>query len=397
MCIVTVGGSGVGGHLLRRVIAAFPEARERVPGLRMIVVAGPRIDPGSLPAHDGLEILPYVHELYRHLAVCDLAVVQGGLTTTMELTANRRPFIYFPLRHHFEQNFHVRHRLERYRAGRCMDYATAGPGRHRRRDRQRDRPRGRLPPRRHRRRRPRRGAARRAALRRPLPDRTPFFGGPWPENNLGPDRPGGNHDTVEHLGTVKHLDTAALQAGLGHVRESPPDHGTVEMIVRRPAVDEREVLAVGTLDADAGLVGDTWQVRGSSRTPDGSAHPGMQLTVINSRAALLVAQDPDRRMLAGDQLYVDLDLSPANLPAGTRLAVGSAVIEVSEEPHLGCAKFAARFGEEALRFVNSRVGRGLRLRGLNARILTSGTVRPGDRISKLAPARGGGRRGGGLS
>ena len=127
VCIVTVGGSGVGGHLLRRVIAAFPEARERVPGLRMIVVAGPRIDPASLPAHDGLEILPYVHELYRHLAVCDLAVVQGGLTTTMELTANRRPFIYFPLRHHFEQNFHVRHRLERYRAGRCMDYATAGP------------------------------------------------------------------------------------------------------------------------------------------------------------------------------------------------------------------------------------------------------------------------------
>jgi pimeloyl-ACP methyl ester carboxylesterase/predicted glycosyltransferase len=127
VCIVTVGGSGVGGHLLRRVIAAFPEARERVPGLRMIVVAGPRIDPGSLPAHDGLEILPYVHELYRHLAVCDLAVVQGGLTTTMELTASGRPFIYFPLRHHFEQNFHVRHRLERYRAGRCMDYATAGP------------------------------------------------------------------------------------------------------------------------------------------------------------------------------------------------------------------------------------------------------------------------------
>jgi hypothetical protein len=192
---------------------------------------------------------------------------------------------------------------------------------------------------------------------------------------------------VEQLSTVKHLDTAALQAGLGEVRESPPDHGTVEMIVRRPAVDEREVLAVGILDAEAGLVGDTWPVRGSSRTPDGSAHPGMQLTVINWRAALLVAQDPDRRMLAGDQLYVDLDLSPANLAAGTRLAVGSAVIEVSEEPHLGCAKFAARFGKEALRFVNSRTGRGLRLRGLNARILTSGTVRPGDRIRKL-PADG---------
>jgi pimeloyl-ACP methyl ester carboxylesterase/predicted glycosyltransferase len=127
VCLVTVGGSGVGGHLLHRVIAAFPEARERVPGLRMVVVTGPRIDPASLPAHDGLEIRPYVHELYRHLAVCDLAVVQGGLTTAMELTAARRPFLYFPLRNHFEQNFHVRHRLERYRAGRCMDYQTAGP------------------------------------------------------------------------------------------------------------------------------------------------------------------------------------------------------------------------------------------------------------------------------
>jgi len=127
VCLVTVGGSGVGGHLLRRVIAAFPEAKDRVPDLRMTVVAGPRIDPASLPQHDGLEIRPYVPELYRHLAVCDLAVIQGGLTTAMELTASRRPFLYFPLRHHFEQNFHVRHRLERYRAGRCMDYQTAEP------------------------------------------------------------------------------------------------------------------------------------------------------------------------------------------------------------------------------------------------------------------------------
>jgi pimeloyl-ACP methyl ester carboxylesterase/predicted glycosyltransferase len=127
VCIVTVGGSGVGGHLLRRVIAAFPEAKQRVPDLRMIVVAGPRIDPGSLPAHHGLEIRPYVHELYRHLAACDLAVIQGGLTTAMELTANRRPFLYFPLARHFEQNYHVRHRLDRYRAGRYMDYQTAGP------------------------------------------------------------------------------------------------------------------------------------------------------------------------------------------------------------------------------------------------------------------------------
>jgi predicted glycosyltransferase len=127
VCIVTVGGSGVGSHLLRRVIAAYPEAKQRVPDLRMIVVTGPRIDPASLPAHDGLEIRPYVHELYRHLAACDLAVVQGGLTTTMELTAAGRPFLYFPLRHHFEQNLHVRHRLQRYHAGQCMDYQTASP------------------------------------------------------------------------------------------------------------------------------------------------------------------------------------------------------------------------------------------------------------------------------
>lgn len=127
VCVVTVGGSGVGADLLRRVIAAFPEAKERVPDLRMVVVAGPRIDPATLPAHEGLEVRAYVHELYRHLAACDLAVVQGGLTTSMELTANRRPFLYFPLRHHFEQNFHVRHRLERYGAGRCMDFDIADP------------------------------------------------------------------------------------------------------------------------------------------------------------------------------------------------------------------------------------------------------------------------------
>jgi pimeloyl-ACP methyl ester carboxylesterase len=127
VCIVTVGGSGVGGHLLRRVIASFPEAKRRVPELRMIVVAGPRIEPGSLPKHEGLEVLAYVHNLYRHLAASDLAVVQGGLTTSMELTANRRPFLYFPLRHHFEQNFHVRHRLERYGAGRCMDFDSSTP------------------------------------------------------------------------------------------------------------------------------------------------------------------------------------------------------------------------------------------------------------------------------
>ena len=127
VCIVTVGGSGVGADLLRRVIAAFPQAKERVPALRMVVVAGPRIDPATLPAHAGLEVVSYVHNLYRHLAACDLAVVQGGLTTAMELTAQKRPFLYFPLRHHFEQSFHVRHRLERYGAGRRMDFDDSPP------------------------------------------------------------------------------------------------------------------------------------------------------------------------------------------------------------------------------------------------------------------------------
>jgi predicted glycosyltransferase len=127
VCVVAVGGSGVGRALLTRVIAAFPQARELVPALRMIVVAGPRIDPASLPAQEGLELRAYVPDLYRHLGACDLAVVQGGLTTTMELTAARRPFLYFPLQHHFEQNLHVPHRLDRYGAGRRMDYATATP------------------------------------------------------------------------------------------------------------------------------------------------------------------------------------------------------------------------------------------------------------------------------
>jgi pimeloyl-ACP methyl ester carboxylesterase/predicted glycosyltransferase len=129
ICIVTVGGSGVGTDLLRRVMAAFPEAKERVPDLRMIVVAGPNIDPASLPSDAGIEVVPYVHDLYRHLAACDLAVVQGGLTTSMELAAQKRPFLYFPLRNHFEQNFHVRYRLERYGAGRCMEYEDSPPQR----------------------------------------------------------------------------------------------------------------------------------------------------------------------------------------------------------------------------------------------------------------------------
>jgi hypothetical protein len=182
---------------------------------------------------------------------------------------------------------------------------------------------------------------------------------------------------------VRHLTTAEIEAGMEHVRASPADRGTVELIVRRPAVDEREVLALGALDPLEGLVGDTWRTRGSRRTPDGSAHPDMQLNVMNARMVALLASDPARRPLAGDQLYLDLDLSVANLPPGTRLAVGSAVIEVTEEPHTGCAKFSSRFGPDALRYVNSPSGRELRLRGMNARVVVAGTVRPGDAVTKL--------------
>ena len=187
-----------------------------------------------------------------------------------------------------------------------------------------------------------------------------------------------------HHGTMpRRLSLADLEAGLAAVRESPRDAGTLQLIVCRPNVDERRVLDEAQLDPRAGLVGDNWQARGSTSTDDGTAHPDRQLTVMNDRAALLVADTPERRQLAGDQLYVDLDLSPANLPAGTRLAVGDAVIEVTEPPHLGCAKFSARFGEPAWRFVNSRVGRELRLRGLNARVLVGGTIRTGDPVRKL--------------
>lgn len=182
---------------------------------------------------------------------------------------------------------------------------------------------------------------------------------------------------------MEHRDTAALEAGLDDIRRSPRDHGRLALVVRRPAVDEREVLDEGVLDPAEGLVGDTWNVRGSSRTPDGSSHPDMQLNVMNARLARLIAGDVARWGLAGDQLYVDFDLSEASCPPGTRLSIGSAVIEITEQPHTGCAKFAARFGRDALHFVNSPVGRELRLRGVNARVVTGGAVRPGDEIERL--------------
>jgi len=167
------------------------------------------------------------------------------------------------------------------------------------------------------------------------------------------------------------------------LRDAPKDIGTLELVVRRPAVGEREVLEEGRLSFAEGLVGDSWRSRGSRLTADGSAHPDSQLNVMSARMVEFLAGDPDRRALAGDQLYIDLDLSHDNLPAGSRLSIGDAVIEVTEKPHLGCEKFVARFGAEAMRFVNSRTGRAMRLRGFNAKVVVEGTVRPGDKVMKL--------------
>jgi hypothetical protein len=181
-----------------------------------------------------------------------------------------------------------------------------------------------------------------------------------------------------------HLGIEALEAGLAEILDSPKDHGTLDLIVRRPEVDGREILAEAELSLSEGVVGDTWNQRSSKRTPDGSPHPDMQLNVINARLSRLVAGDvDDDRALAGDQLHVDLDISHENLPAGTRLAIGTAVIEVTDQPHTGCPKFAARFGATALRFVNVGVGKELRLRGLNANVVKPGTIRAGDTVAKV--------------
>jgi hypothetical protein len=180
-----------------------------------------------------------------------------------------------------------------------------------------------------------------------------------------------------------HLTAAELLAGLDDIRRSPKDAGVLDLIVRRPAVNEREMLHEAELHLAGGLVGDTWSGRPSGSTPDGSPNVEMQITVINSRVAALVAQERNRWQLAGDQLYVDLDLSAENLPVGTRLALGSAVIEVTAPPHLGCQKFVARFGLDAMKFVNSPVGKELRLRGLHARVVQPGQIRTGDRARKV--------------
>jgi hypothetical protein len=185
------------------------------------------------------------------------------------------------------------------------------------------------------------------------------------------------------MDVVRHLTQEELEAGLEEIRRAPRDGGVLELIVRRPAVDEREVMEEGELREVEGLVGDTWSVRGSSRTPDGSAHPDMQLNIMNSRVIALLARDRGRWPLAGDQLFIDLDLSAENLPAGARLALGSAVIEVTAQPHTGCKKFAARFGLDALKFVNSPEGKRLRLRGINARVVQPGVIRVGQLAERI--------------
>ena len=183
--------------------------------------------------------------------------------------------------------------------------------------------------------------------------------------------------------TVEHLTMADLEAGLDYIRQSPKDNGILRMIVRRPQEDEREIVGAGELDPLHGLLGDNWNSRGSGHTPDGSVHTDTQITVMNARTIALLAQDKERWSLAGDQLYIDLDLSTDNLPSGTRLAIGSAVLEVSAEPHTGCKKFSSRFGVEAMKFVNSPEGKQLHLRGINAKVIQAGTIRVGEVVRKI--------------
>lgn len=180
-----------------------------------------------------------------------------------------------------------------------------------------------------------------------------------------------------------HLSMTELEAGLDHIRQSPSDEGRLMLIVRRPQDDEREILDSCELDPLQGLMGDNWKVRGSKHSPDGSANPNMQITIMNARTIALIAQNPERWPLAGDQLYIDMDLSDDNLPPGTLLALGTAVIEVSAVPHTGCKKFSSRFGVEAMKFVNSPEGKRLHLRGINARVVRAGSIHVGDFARKV--------------
>jgi hypothetical protein len=182
---------------------------------------------------------------------------------------------------------------------------------------------------------------------------------------------------------VKHLTLKELETGLDKLRQSPKDQGLLEAIVRRPNNGQREVLQEGQLDVEEGLVGDNWRTRGSSLTPDGSPHPDMQINIMNSRVIALMAQDKSHWQLSGDQLFIDIDLSVANVTPAMQLALGSAVMEVTDKPHTNCKTFAARFGLDATSFVNSSVGKELRLRGINAKVVRSGHIRVGDIVKKL--------------
>ncbi len=203
------------------------------------------------------------------------------------------------------------------------------------------------------------------------------------------DHPGGTPASVSYTATMtadpaRHRTPEELEAALAHIRLAPDDHGTLELIVRRPDVDQREILDTGTLTPEAGLEGDSWGQRPDRTTPDGSPDPNKQLNIMNSRAVAAVAGPTERWALAGDQLYIDLNLSYETLPPGTRLGIGDAVLEVTAEPHTGCAKFTSRFGLDAMRFVNSPTGRTLNLRGINARVVHPGTISQGDPVVRLA-------------
>jgi hypothetical protein len=187
------------------------------------------------------------------------------------------------------------------------------------------------------------------------------------------------------ISSVNYVTESELDSALSHLHNAPADLGRVELIACRPRNGERAVLQEAKLDLSEGLIGDNWKARGSSKTADGSAHPDMQLTVMNARVIALVAREKNHWPLAGDQLFIDLDISAKNLPPGSRLAIGSAIIEISSYPHTGCKKFADRFGAEAVKFVNSEHGKDMRFRGLNARIVRSGVVHVGDVVKKLEP------------
>jgi hypothetical protein len=182
------------------------------------------------------------------------------------------------------------------------------------------------------------------------------------------------------MSEAKHLTTEELEAGLDEIRRSPKDEGVLQLIVRRPQTEERELLEEGQIDLVEGLVGDNWKTRyGVER----EANSDTQITLTNARAVNIIAQREDRWALAGDQLYVDFDLSEDNVPAGTQLSIGTSVLEVTAEPHNGCKKYVERFGMDAMLFVNSTVGKELHLRGINTKVVQSGSIRRGDAIKKV--------------